>query len=289
VRDDTGRDDPGRDDTGRDGTGRDDTGRDDTLAADRLVAVDDGGRPVLVLLHGFAQTRRCWGPLADGLAADRTVVAVDLPGHGGSTRAADADLDRTVDLLGSTLAGLDGPLDVLGYSMGGRVALTWMVTDPGRIRRLVTIGATAGITDTSRRAERRDADEERARRVERDGVDGFVEWWLGLPMFAGLPDWARFDEERRGNSADALAASLRNAGTGSMRPLWDDLAALGRSGGAPALLALAGGDDPDYVAHAARLAADTGGRAVTIPGAGHAAHLERPDETLAAVRRFLDG
>ncbi len=278
-----------RDDTGRDGTGRDDTGRDDTLAADRLVAVDDGGRPVLVLLHGFAQTRRCWGPLADGLAADRTVVAVDLPGHGGSTRAADADLDRTVDLLGSTLAGLDGPLDVLGYSMGGRVALTWMVTDPGRIRRLVTIGATAGITDTSRRAERRDADEERARRVERDGVDGFVEWWLGLPMFAGLPDWARFDEERRGNSADALAASLRNAGTGSMRPLWDDLAALGRSGGAPALLALAGGDDPDYVAHAARLAADTGGRAVTIPGAGHAAHLERPDETLAAVRRFLDG
>jgi len=289
VRDDTGRDDPGRDDTGRDGTGRDDTGRDDTLAADRLVAVDDGGRPVLVLLHGFAQTRRCWGPLADGLAADRTVVAVDLPGHGGSTRAADADLDRTVDLLGSTLAGLDGPLDVLGYSMGGRVALTWMVTDPGRIRRLVTIGATAGITDTSRRAERRDADEERARRVERDGVDGFVEWWLGLPMFAGLPDWARFDEERRGNSADALAASLRNAGTGSMRPLWDDLAALGRSGGAPALLALAGGDDPDYVAHAARLAADTGGRVVTIPGAGHAAHLERPDETLAAVRRFLDG
>ncbi len=278
-----------RDDTGRDGTGRDDTGRDDTLAADRLVAVDDGGRPVLVLLHGFAQTRRCWGPLAEGLAADRTVVAVDLPGHGGSTRAADADLDRTVDLLGSTLAGLDGPLDVLGYSMGGRVALTWMVTDPGRIRRLVTIGATAGITDTSRRAERRDADEERARRVERDGVDGFVEWWLGLPMFAGLPDWARFDEERRGNSADALAASLRNAGTGSMRPLWDDLAALGRSGGAPALLALAGGDDPDYVAHAARLAADTGGRAVTIPGAGHAAHLERPDETLAAVRRFLDG
>ena len=253
------------------------------------MAVDDGGRPVLVLLHGFAQTRRCWGPLAEGLAADRTVVAVDLPGHGGSTRAADADLDRTVDLLGSTLAGLDGPLDVLGYSMGGRVALTWMVTDPGRIRRLVTIGATAGITDTSRRAERRDADEERARRVERDGVDGFVEWWLGLPMFAGLPDWARFDEERRGNSADALAASLRNAGTGSMRPLWDDLAALGRSGGAPALLALAGGDDPDYVAHAARLAADTGGRAVTIPGAGHAAHLERPDETLAAVRRFLDG
>lgn len=289
MRDDTGRDDPGRDDTGRDDTGRDDTGRNDTLAADRLVAVDDGGRPVLVLLHGFAQTRRCWGPLAEGLAADRTVVAVDLPGHGGSTRAADADLDRTVDLLGSTLAGLDGPLDVLGYSMGGRVALTWMVTDPGRIRRLVTIGATAGITDTSRRAERRDADEERARRVERDGVDGFVEWWLGLPMFAGLPDWARFDEERRGNSADALAASLRNAGTGSMRPLWDDLAALGRSGGAPALLALAGGDDPDYVAHAARLAADTGGRAVTIPGAGHAAHLERPDETLAAVRRFLDG
>ena len=278
-----------RDDTGRDDPGRDDTGRNDTLAADRLVAVDDGGRPVLVLLHGFAQTRRCWGPLADGLAADRTVVAVDLPGHGGSAHAADADLDRTVDLLGSTLAGLDGPLDVLGYSMGGRVALTWMVTDPGRIRRLVTIGATAGITDTSRRAERRDADEERARRVERDGVDGFVEWWLGLPMFAGLPDWARFDEERRGNSADALAASLRNAGTGSMRPLWDDLAALGRSGGAPALLALAGGDDPDYVAHAARLAADTGGRAVTIPGAGHAAHLERPDETLAAVRRFLDG
>ncbi len=261
-----------------------DTGGSDRLASERIGAGDTG--PPLVLLHGFAQDRRCWGPLAVELSRSRPVVAVDLPGHGGSADLA-ADLDRTVDLLEATVADLGDSLDVLGYSMGGRVGLTWACARPDRIARLVTIGATAGIEDPARRAERRALDEERAGRIESAGVETFLDEWLELPMFAGLPEWARFGEERRSNTAAGLAASLRLSGTGSMRPVWDDLASVARSGRGPELLALAGRRDPDYVRLADRLARTVGGTARAVEDAGHAAHLERPGPTISLVGSFL--
>jgi len=245
----------------------------------------------LVLLHGFTQNRRCWGPLAEDLGRDRLLFAidpVDLPGHGGSTRAADADLDRTVDLLGSTLAGLDGPLDVLGYSMGGRMALAWLADHPGRIRRTVTIGATAGIEGPDARAARRDQDEERARFLEQEGVEVFLDWWLGLELFRGLPDWARFEEQRRANTAAGLAGSLRHAGTGTMSPLWSVLAERRDQGVLGDALVLTGEHDDRFAEVGVRLARCLGGTARTVDGTGHAAHLESPEVVSAAVRELLD-
>ncbi|MBM3662007.1 MAG: alpha/beta fold hydrolase [Actinobacteria bacterium] len=259
-------------------------GTSDVLGADRHGS---GEGPTVVLLHGFAQDRRCWGPLAPALSAGRTVVTVDLPGHGASAAFAHADLDRTVELLDATLVDVPDPLDVVGYSMGGRVALTWLCARPERIGRLVTIGATGGIEDARQRAERRTIDERRAAAVEHDGVDAFVEWWLGQEMFARLPDWAHFDEERRSNTAAGLAGSLRHAGTGAMRPLWSQLADVGRSTDPVSVLAIAGEADPTFVGHAERIAASLGGTARIVPGAGHAVHLERPEECVEAVIGFL--
>ena len=240
------------------------------------------GQPLPVaMLHGFTQTRRCWGPLADALANTRTVVTADLPGHGSAAAEAGLDCSGAAQVLVRRI----GPAHWVGYSLGGRIALHAALAYPDHVNSLVLIGATAGIEDPGERAERRLVDEERAERLEAVGVSAFCSQWLDMDMFADLPGWARFESERSSNTVQGLAASLRNAGTGSMAPLWNELATLSMP-----VLCIAGADDPRFAAHAAHMADAIGDNATVtlIDGAGHAAHLERPDATASVVRQFLD-
>ena len=240
--------------------------------------------PVL-LLHGFAQDHRCWGPLGDALSARGRCLAVDAPGHGRSTAPADLDLPATAALLADVAASTGGPVDVIGYSMGGRVALQLLVDHPGAVRRAVLIGATAGIADDAERAARAAQDQATAERLEEVGLDAFLDEWLALPLFSGLPDWARFDEYRRDNTVDGLATSLRHAGTGSMAPLWDQLGEVGTP-----VLCLAGADDTKFCGLGEQLAtALPHGEFTAVPGTGHAAHLEQAAATTELVAHHLDG
>jgi 2-succinyl-6-hydroxy-2,4-cyclohexadiene-1-carboxylate synthase len=249
--------------------------------ASTLAAAVRGIGPPVTVVHGFAQNRDCLGPLADALAADRRVLAPDAPGHGGSARHATAGLPAGARLLADTA----GAGVYIGYSMGGRLCLRTALDHPDVVQALVLIGATAGIDDPDERAERRTADGELADRLERIGLDAFVAEWLDLPMFAGLPAWARFDDERRTNTAQGLAASLRFAGTGSMEPLWSRLGGIGVP-----VLCVTGSNDERYGSIAERLVGRIGpaARHVVVDGAGHAAHLEQPDAVVEAVLAFLD-
>jgi 2-succinyl-6-hydroxy-2,4-cyclohexadiene-1-carboxylate synthase len=251
-----------------------------TAATEHRLAVSArGDGPTLAIVHGFAQDRRCIGPLA-GAVADRRVLLVDAPGHGGSWRHAGADLEQGAELLANTT----GPCVLVGYSMGGRLALVTALTRPDVVEALVLIGATAGIEDDHERAERRRHDHELADRLERIGVQAFVDEWLSSPMFAGLAPWARFEDERRANRTDALASSLRRAGTGSMRPRWQQLRELDIP-----VLCITGERDTRYGELARRMVTTFGERARhhVVAGAGHAAHLEAPTETSRLLRDFV--
>lgn len=241
-----------------------------------------GTGPRLVVVHGFTQTGRSWGRFGALLEPGRQIVQVDLPGHGGSSDVR-ADLTETGALVVGAAA--DGvPFDLLGYSLGARVALHAALDHPGTVRRLVLIGGTAGIEDPEARAARRRRDEAMADALERDGdVEAFLERWLAAPMFSGLRDPGL--DERRRNTAAGLASSLRLAGTGTQAPLWERLACLE----VPALL-LAGADDVRFAVAAARMARAMPNAAVSlVPGAGHAAHLAQPALAARMVAQFLDG
>ncbi|HMQ28589.1 MAG TPA: alpha/beta fold hydrolase [Acidimicrobiales bacterium] len=245
---------------------------------DALACEVDGAGPRLVLVHGFTQTARCWGPVGTALAEGHEVVRVDAPGHG---RSADvrADLRATAGLL----AGL-GPATYLGYSMGGRQCLEAALRHPDAVEALVLVSATAGIEDEDERASRRASDDALAARIEAEGVDAFVDHWVSLPLFAGLPPVGRFDAERRTNTAAGLAASLRLAGTGTQEPSWDRLPTL-----AMPVLVVAGDDDAKFTPLAHRLVEGIGANATlaVVPGAGHTTHLEAPDAFLAVVLPWL--
>jgi 2-succinyl-6-hydroxy-2,4-cyclohexadiene-1-carboxylate synthase len=244
-----------------------------------LFAERVGVGPPVVLVHGFTQTHRSWRPVADRLAHTHALIAVDAPAHAGSDAVRVGLWDGATE-LGDTC----GRAGYVGYSMGGRLCLHLALARPELVERLVLVGATAGLDDPAKRAARRAADEELAVGLERDGVAGFVDRWLAQPLFATLPADAAGREDRLANTAPGLASSLRLAGTGTMEPLWDRLAGL-----AMPVLVVAGELDAAYTATGQRLAAAIGANATvaSVPGAGHACHLERPDWFAAMLEDFL--
>jgi len=252
--------------------------RQESLAV-RLHSERDGAGVPVALLHGFGQTARCWGVLPDALTPDYEVVRLDAPGHG-DTGGEGVDLPTTADLIAEAA----GPAVYVGYSMGGRMALQLAVDRPDVVRGLVVVGGTPGIEDPNERAARRKADHALAQRIRDRGVDAFIHYWLDLPLFAGLPAEARYEDERRRNTAEGLATSLERAGTGSQAPLWDRLAAID----VPVLL-VAGEDDQRYVEIAFRTGAAIGPgiELSLITDAGHSVHLEQPERFAGALRGWL--
>ena len=233
----------------------------------------------VILLHGFTQTRRSWNEIAASLAPEHDVIALDAPGHG---ELADIALDLW---QGARLvAQQGGGATYVGYSMGGRLCLHVALAHPDHVDALVLIGATPGIRDDSERAARQSDDEARAERIERDGVDAFLHEWLAQPLFASLPREARGVDDRRTNTAAGLASSLRLAGAGAQESLWDRLPELEM----PVLLVVGELDEKFMaIAHEMATAIGANARVAAVAGAGHAAHLERPDAFVAIVRPFL--
>lgn len=241
------------------------------------------GRPLLAL-HGFTGGGADFGTLAPRVGA--AWIAPDLPGHGETT--APAMFDTAVGDLASL--GGDASFNLLGYSLGGRVALALAVAHPNRIRRLVLVGASPGLERLDERGARRRVDAARAARLEAAGVADFLTAWQARPLIATQ---ARIDAETRAvmdgvrakHTAAGLAASLRGMGTGAMPPLWDALAEVR----CPTLL-VAGAQDPKFLAIAQRMAERLPRAEVwPVPGAGHCAHLEAPARFAERLEAFLAG
>jgi 2-succinyl-6-hydroxy-2,4-cyclohexadiene-1-carboxylate synthase len=251
-----------------------------------------GDGPPLLLLHGFTGSAESWAEIMPQLTTRWQVVAPDLLGHGGSDAPVDpsrlgmqpqvADLIALLDLLQIPCA------HVVGYSMGGRVALSLAIAAPDRVERLVLESASPGLADPAERAARIAADEALADRIERDGLAAFVAYWEALALFASqaaLPEATRTRHraQRLRGSPYGLAQSLRGLGTGRMPPLWDQLGALK----VPTLL-LAGDLDTKYAQIARQMAEQLPNAQLRIvAGAGHTIHLERQVDYVRLVADFL--
>lgn len=249
------------------------------------------GRPLL-LLHGFTGSAATWRPHLPRFARYRRTIAVDVIGHGRSAAPPDGEryrMERCVEDLLLLLDTLDvARFDLLGYSMGGRVALRLAVAAPERVAALILESASPGLANVAERDARVAADEALAASIGRDGLDAFVDRWERLPLFssqAALPPRvrARLRRQRLQNTPLGLMNSLRGMGTGRQEPLWDRLPLLD----IPTLLVV-GELDETYRAIGRRMAAALP-RAdlAVVPGAGHAVHLEQPAAFAQAVRSFL--
>lgn len=258
----------------------------------RIHYAVDGSGPALVLLHGFTGSAESFGPLARELSPRHTVIRVDLLGHGASDTPPDplryGVWQAADDVLAVVEAAHAACFDLLGYSLGGRIALRVALRAGERLRRLVIESASPGLSDPKERAVRRESDEQLARLLETQGIAAFVDRWEDLPLFrsqARLPDEKRhaLRQQRLGCRPEGLAQSLRGAGAGTAHDVTARLSEIR----APTLL-VGGQEDEKYRTvlqeMAQRLPAAT---LRLVPGSGHNVHLEHPRLFGRLVADFL--
>jgi len=248
-----------------------------------------GAGPPLVLLHGFAMHGGLFATLVPAFAASRRVVVPDLPGHGRSAPMVPLSLERAVAALDDALTGEAGPLDVVGWSLGGALALHWAATRPARVRRLVLVATTPSFVardgwphamadDTLRRF----GDELRA------SYRLTLQRFLALQTHGSEGGRATLATLRRSlfahgePTAAALAATLA-----LLREL--DLRETARAVRAPTRV-IAGDRDTIARPQAAAWLADAIPRArlTVIAGAAHAPFLSHAEAFVADVAGFLD-
>ena len=244
-----------------------------------------------LLVHGFGGSGELWAEVARLLAGSRTVVAVDLPGHGRTPAPPEESRWRLEEVAADLAALVDslelGRTHLVGYSMGGRLALHAALNWPARWASLVLESASPGLADEEERRRRREEDGRWARLLEEQGLPAFFARWDRQPLFAGRARMGarrrrRLERVRRSHDPRALAACLRGMGAGSQQPLWERLQQLLL----PVLL-VSGQEDSKYCQLAEQMQRRmVAARRVVVAGAGHSVHLERPRTYARVVAAF---
>jgi 2-succinyl-6-hydroxy-2,4-cyclohexadiene-1-carboxylate synthase len=239
----------------------------------------------LLLLHGFTGTKSSWDEVERALDESVETLALSLTGHEKPITAPEiSTFEAEVDRLESQLS--PGPWEVIGYSLGARLALGLLVRHPERFTRAMLISGRPGLETQAERDERCARDERLAQTLERNGLDAFIDSWEREPLFGSqleLPELTRQGERARRMSHDprGLAHSLRVTGLGRMPNYWPCLAALQMP-----IEVLAGSLDPAFCALGEAVVGKLPkARFTRVPGAGHNLLLERPHEVARAIAR----
>lgn len=251
-----------------------------------LTSQDSGQGPPLVILHGLFGQARNWAAIAKGLQDQRRIIALDLRNHGTSPWADSMSYPEMAEDVADAIAALpDGRAEVLGHSMGGKVAMVLALKRPDLVQRLIVadiapvdyrsgsllpfVDAMLAV-DPAEFSTRKEIDQALSGTVRDPGVRQFLLSNLTRDD-GGIFRWTL--------NLQAIRAAMREL-VG-----WPDVA--GRYDG-PTLF-LAGGKS-NYVQDSVepeirRLFPQAEVR--RIAGAGHWIHAEAPQAVVAELKRFL--
>lgn len=246
--------------------------------------------PAVIFLHGFMGDGGDWSEITEILSASFRCIALDLPGHGRTKSPGGEEAFRMEAVAGSILSfcrsrHLETP-HVVGYSMGGRLALFLAARFARFFGRFVLESASPGLASESERRARRERDAALAHRLETGDYARFLSDWYDQPLFATMRNYPeRFQHllsSRAGRDPSGYAASLRMMGTGAQPSLWDDLDHLSRC------RLIVGEKDAKFRQIAGDMQARNPSVTVSVvENAGHNVHWEKPEQYARLVRDFL--
>jgi 2-succinyl-6-hydroxy-2,4-cyclohexadiene-1-carboxylate synthase len=259
----------------------------------RYMASSDEGNPTILGLHGFTGSGLDFLPLRDALGADSANwLLLDFKGHGESDSPDDPEaysLNTALDAIERSRNLAPDPDNVLllGYSMGGRVALHYLKRHPQL--KAFLIGASPGLASNEERTSRIEMDDHWRESLLKGthSVQVFCDEWENQPLIhpqTTLPDPLRQElkTRRRTNNPIGLASSLRGLGTGALPSLWGALGTL------PPVQLVHGEEDLKFEEIARRMREENPSFKVhAIPGSGHSPHLENPLATAECLARVL--
>jgi pimeloyl-ACP methyl ester carboxylesterase len=252
-------------------------------------SVEGDSRTPVLLLHGFGSSLHTWEDWAERLQVSRRVVRLDLPGFGltGPDPTGDYSDRRAVVILSGLLDRLGlRQVDVVGSSMGGRIAWRLAAEKPDRVRRLVLMAPDGFASEGQRYG-------------EAPGLPlamRALPYTLPMPLLrqglaAAYAEPASLREEVLQRYRDMLlapgvrAAILDRVRDNVLEPPEPFLHRIGT----PVLLLWGEQDRMVPASHAADYARELpDSRTVVLPGIGHVPMEEQPDRSLAALLQFLD-
>ncbi|MFC0273992.1 2-succinyl-6-hydroxy-2,4-cyclohexadiene-1-carboxylate synthase [Metabacillus herbersteinensis] len=254
------------------------------------VEVHFSGEP-LVLLHGFTGSSVNWGPFLKEFKSYQ-VVLIDMLGHGRTDSPTQSDryhMDNVVEDLKVIFEKLNlDSVNLLGYSMGGRIALSFSAKYPGFVKKLILESSSPGLKRMEEREDRIKKDRYLAEGIVKKGVEAFVNDWESIPLFQSqlqLPSEIQslIRLQRLSNTKIGLSNSLIGMGTGSQSSSWEQLPLLKM----PVLL-ICGELDTKFCEIAKEMDEILPFSTISeINRAGHAIHVEKPRMFGKIVNEFL--
>lgn len=249
--------------------------------------------PTVVFLHGFTGSTSTWIDVRRHLARCYRTVAVDLTGHGKTSIPDEPERYGMKEQL-TDLNELFNELNMqafhlVGYSMGGRIALGYTVEYPEKVNALILESSSPGLEDEADRRTRKAADQVLAQKLVDNGLESFVNSWENIPLFnsqKSLPIEQReqIRQERLSQTEKGLSNSLLGIGTGSQPSYWHMLDSIRK----PVLL-LTGELDEKFVNIAMEMKKRVPSwKHTVVSDAGHAIHVEKPSLFATMIKDYMN-
>ncbi len=248
----------------------------------------------IFFLHGFTGSSIDWMPIIPSLEKRFNYFLVDLVGHGKSDSPKDLIYyytDSIINQLQEIISSLSaGNVILVGYSLGGRVALNYALKHGSKLRGLILESCSGGINDDTLREERIIQDEKLAAFIETNPIEKFIDYWRNIDLFNTQRRFsgerlAKIKEQKLENNRTGLANILRGFGTGRMEPTYNLINEIRVK-----TLLISGELDSKFTdINNEMVKLFPNATHVNIKNAGHNTHLEEPQRFIKVVNEFLSG
>lgn len=234
--------------------------------------------PAIIAIHGFTGSGQDFQPIVELTHECLNWYTLDLPGHGSNSSLIikDHSLEFYLDALHAITQFYKlNKFILLGYSMGGRLALHYAIQHPTSLKNLILIGASPGIENLEERQERFRQDQKLSNWILKNDTKTFIDFWMQTPLIRSQKNipphlFHAFLKRKYQHLPSGLAAALLALSPGKIHSIWKEIKTIT----CPTLI-ISGEKDLEYIEVGKKMTALLqNARYLSIPEAGHCAHLE---------------